>query len=431
MALAGAGAALAGRVRAIGDGAFGERLGRYPMAGRARMDGRPAIWLHAASVGELQGLRALLPPLRARFPRHAVVVSTQTGTGRALAEQLPEVDAAMYFPLDAPRIRRRALAHVQPRLFVFTETELWPGFLADCAARKIPCVLASGRISERSLRRYLWLGPLMRRALGDVYCCVQTAEDAERVQALGAAPERVVVTGSLKVEAAVDEATREQADHALGRLGGAGRFLVVGASTHDGEESALLRAFSHAHTRAPDLRLVLAPRHPERFDRVADLLDATGQAWARFSSLAEIDGPAGRRPTIILLDRIGVLRACFSRACVVFVGGTLVPIGGHNVLEPAVEGCAVVFGPHTEHVDHAAGALIAGGGAVRVTDRDGLDAVLASLVADRDGIATMGRRAAEVAAAQRGALARHLDIIASVCSARDIGEASDRRLVLP
>jgi 3-deoxy-D-manno-octulosonic-acid transferase len=303
--------------------------------------------------------------------------------------------------------------------------------LADCAARKIPCVLASGRVSERSLRRYLWVRPLMRRALGEVYCCVQTTADAERVQALGAAPERVVVTGSLKVEAPVDESAREQADHALGRLGGDGRFLVVGASTHDGEEAALLRAFAHARAGAPDLRLVLAPRHPERFEPVAAMLDATGHAWARFSSLAEGDGRLALRPAVILLDRIGVLRACFSRACAVFVGGTLVAVGGHNVLEPAVEGCAVLFGPHTEHVDHAAGALIAGGGALRVGDGDALAAALESLLSDRDEMAAMGRRAAEVAAAQRGALARHLDVIAAVCGARNAREASDRRLALP
>jgi 3-deoxy-D-manno-octulosonic-acid transferase len=431
MALAGAGAALAGRVGAVRDDAFGERLGRYSDAVWTPTPGRPVIWLHAASVGELQGLRALLPPLRARFPGHAVVVSSQTGTGRALAGRLPEVDGAMYFPLDGPRIRRRALAHVQPCLFVFTETELWPGLLADCAARRIPCVLASGRLSERSLRRYRWVRPLMRRALGDVYCCMQTAADAERVQALGAAPERVAVTGSLKVEAPVDEGAREQADRALSRLGCEGRFLVIGASTHDGEESALLTAFARARACAPDLRLLLAPRHPERFASVAAMLDATGHAWARFTSLAEGGGRTDMWPAIILLDRMGVLRACFSRACVVFVGGTLAAVGGHNVLEPAVEGCAVLFGPHTEHVEHAAGALIAGGGAVRVADRDALAAVLESLLPDRDGLAAMGRRAAEVAAAQRGALARHLDIIAAVYSARDARETSDRRLALP
>jgi 3-deoxy-D-manno-octulosonic-acid transferase len=429
MAMVAITAAGACRLRHVWHAALGERLAVYPGGLRARIGGRPVIWLHAASVGELQGLRALLPSLRVRFTQQALVVSTQTRTARSVAEGLPEVDATVYFPLDARRVRRRALAALQPELFIFTETELWPGFLGECERRRIPCVLASGRVSAGSLRRYLWIRPLMRRALAAVHCCAQSASDAERLLALGAPVSRMTVAGSLKVEAPLDDGVREHVGRTLARVGIEGRVLVVGASTHDGEESALLRGFQRARAKAPDLRLLLAPRHPERFESVAALLEGEGHAWTRFSTIADRAAAGGVArsadgamvPPIVLLDRIGVLRACFSRARLVFVGGTLVPIGGHNVLEPAVEGCPVLVGPYTEHVEPQIQALIAAGGALRVADGSSLGQTLAVLAEDPARLAAMGVEAARVAEGQRGALERHLEVIMAIMDSSRTG----------
>jgi 3-deoxy-D-manno-octulosonic-acid transferase len=324
--------------------ALAERLGRYPPGLAKGLGGRPAMWLHAASVGELQGLRAILGPLRERFPEHACVVSTLTTTGRTLAQSLPGVDAALLFPWDARWIVRRALAMVRPDLFVFTETEFWPGFLLACARRDVPCILVSGRLSADSVQRYGWARPLMRRALARVTFCMQSEDDARRLLTLGVDPERVHVSGNLKAEAQHDAGVGAEVARVLERAGVSDRVLVIGASTHRGEEAALLQAFARLSTRTGRIFLLLAPRHPERFAEVATLLDRNGVDWVRFSNLQRDGQTAARQARIILLDRMGILRSCFPLACLVFVGGTLVPVGGHNVLEPAAEGCAVVFG---------------------------------------------------------------------------------------
>jgi len=413
------GLSVSGASRLLGRSRYGlaERVGRYPREVGERLGSRRSIWLHAASVGELQGLRALLGPLNERFPRHAIVVSTLTGTGRSLAASLPGVDAAVYFPLDARWIVRRALAAIRPELFVFTETELWPGFLSECAYRDVPCVLVSGRVSARSVRRYAWVRPLMRNALARVICCVQSETDARHIISVGAMPSQVEVSGNLKAEAPVDDRARMLVTMALRRMGVTSRVLIVGASTHHGEEAALLGAFSRVMLRCPEAILVVAPRHPDRFDDVAALLETAGAAWVRFSELGDdrfVRSPGYR---VILLDSIGVLRAFFPFACLVFVGGTLVPVGGHNVLEPAAEGCAVVFGPHTDHVAEAARALLAADGARRVADGEDLARVLEMLVTNRDDAEAIGVRAAQTAAGQRGALGRHLEVILSVVNA--------------
>jgi 3-deoxy-D-manno-octulosonic-acid transferase len=391
-----------------------ERLGRYPPELAQGLGGRPAIWLHAASVGELQGLRAILGPLRDRFPGHACVVSTLTATGRTLARDLPGVDGAFLFPWDARWIVRRALAMVGPDLFLFTETEIWPGFLSMCAARNIPCVLVSGRLSADSVRWYSWARPLMRRALARVTFCMQSEDDARRLTALGVDPERVNVSGNLKVEAPLDARVGARVAAVLGRAGVSDRALVIGASTHRGEEAALLQAFARLRARAGGMFLLLAPRHPERFAEVANLLDRDGGDWARFSELERDGQTTARHARVILLDCMGILRSCFPFACLVFVGGTLAPVGGHNVLEPAAEGCAVVLGPHTEHVAEMVRLLVAAGGAHQVADAEDLGRVVAWLGADAEAARGTGARAAEVAAAQRGAVERHLRVITSI-----------------
>jgi 3-deoxy-D-manno-octulosonic-acid transferase len=401
-----------------------ERLGRYPRDLRARLGTRRTVWLHAASVGELQGLRALIGPLRERFVEHAIVVSTLTATGRALAATTAGVDVAIFFPWDAPRVVRRALETVRPDLFVFTETELWPRFLGECARRGIPCVLVSGRISARSVRRYALLRPLLRRALARVTCCMQSEEDAARIVRIGADPRRVQVAGNLKPEAPLEAAAETAVAVVLGRVGVPGRLFLIGASTHHGEEATLLRAFARVRGGHPDALLLLAPRHPERFADVAALLDAERVRWRRYSDLEGNGSGTEPAPAVVLLDSVGILRAFFPLATVVFVGGTLAPVGGHNLLEPAAHGCAIVIGPHVDHVATTARALRTAGGAAMVRDEAMLADVLAGLAADPEAAAAMGKRALAVAAAQRGALGRHLKVIAAVLSAASFARAT-------
>jgi 3-deoxy-D-manno-octulosonic-acid transferase len=394
-----------------------ERLARYGADVLDGLRGRPCIWLHAASVGEMQGMRALIGPLRERVPEAAIVVSALTRTGRAVAKSLPGVDAAVLFPLDARSVVGRALALLRPRTFLFTETELWPSMLLACAARRIPAVLVSGRMSERSVRRYAWLRSMMSRTLAGVTLCVQSEADARRLVRVGAARERTIVAGSLKAEAPRDENARRRVARVLGTLGAGERALLVGASTHRGEEEALLSAFARVAGRCSGLRLVLAPRHPERFAEVAALLQGSPLPWAGFGDLERAGRPLGEA-RVLLLDQMGVLRGCLPYARLVFVGGTLAPVGGHSLLEPAADGCAVVFGPHTGHVAGLAQTLLECGGARRVADRAALESVVETLGTDAGEAARVGALAATAARAERGALARHLEIITPYLAAR-------------
>jgi 3-deoxy-D-manno-octulosonic-acid transferase len=405
-------AALQGVRRAAGwrGEELNERLGCYGEDVLERLGRRWSIWLHAASVGELQGVRALIGPLRERFPQAAIVVSALTRTGRAAAQTLPGVDAGVFFPFDAPSVVRRALSTLRPRLFLFTETELWPSMLRECARRGVPAILVSGRLSERSMRRYVWLRSMMARTLADVTLCAQSEADARRLVTIGAAPERVSVAGNLKAEAPVDEAARRRVARVLTTLDRGNRELLVGASTHRGEEAAMLSAFDRVAERWPALRLVLAPRHPERFAEVAELLERSSRRWISFGDLERAEQPLAAE-RILLLDRMGVLRGCFPYARLVFVGGTLAPIGGHSLLEPAVEGCALIFGPHTEHVAQLAQTLLDRGGARRVTDAAALADLVETLGTDATAVARVGALAAGAVAAEQGALARHLDIV--------------------
>ncbi len=382
-----------------------ERLGRMPFA----TDGRPAIWIHGASVGEITAMAPLARTLRLEFPDHRLLVSTLTPAGRAVAaSRVPDADARVLFPLDLPWTVARAVDAVLPRLVLFTETELWPNFLAALAARGIPAVMVSGRMSARAFGRYRrWRG-LFAPALATVrWFCVQSRETAERLIALGAPPSRVVVTGSLKG----GPACAPERGLTLERLGVSGLPVVVAASTHDGEEAAILASWACLAARAPGARLILAPRRPDRFDDVARLLRDAGVAFWRRSEHAA-DGVAWPADApILLLDTLGELTGLFAGARAAFVGGTLVPRGGHNVLEPAAAGTAVVFGPSVDATRAAAERLLVGGAAFQVRDREELAAALARLVTDRALAEGMGERARALAGGDDGPLAVTLAVV--------------------
>jgi len=368
----------------------------------------PRCWIHAVSVGESAAAVPLVEGIHRRWPELGIVVSTITPTGaRIVAERLAGTAAHRYFPIDLPGPVRRALDAARPRFFIAIETELWPNFLRALARRRIPAMIANGRISDRSFRRYRWVRGLMRRVLADVSVfAMQTEEDARRIVALGAPPSRVVVTGNLKTDLLPDAGEATSAWRERLRLGADARVWIAG-STHRGEEAIVLDAFLRARTRCPDLALLLAPRHPERAGEVEELIRERGLAAARRSRL-----PAGGAPgAVVILDTVGELAALYALAEVVFVGGSLVPIGGHNVLEPAMHGKPVLVGPHMSNFREGAELLQRSGGGLVVKDGPELERELARLLEDPDLARRMGEAARHAFAGRQGAVSATLDLV--------------------
>jgi 3-deoxy-D-manno-octulosonic-acid transferase len=369
----------------------------------------PRCWIHAVSVGESAAAVPLVEGIRRRWPELGIVVSTVTPTGaRIVSERLAGIAAHRYFPLDLPGPVRRALDGARPRFFIAIETELWPNFLRALARRRVPAMIANGRISDRSFRRYRRVRWLMRNVLADVSVfAMQTDEDARRIVALGAPPERVVVTGNLKSDllpgtGADDAGWREN----LG-LGADARLWVAG-STHRGEEAVVLDVFQRARARWPALRLLLAPRHPERAGEVEALIRERGLPAARRSRPPATPVPG----TVIILDTVGELASLYGLAEVVFVGGSLVPVGGHNVLEPAMRGKPVLVGPHMSNFREGAELLQRSGGGLVVKDGAELERELARLLEDRDLARRMGEAARTAFAGRQGAVSATLDLVA-------------------
>jgi 3-deoxy-D-manno-octulosonic-acid transferase len=360
-----------------------ERLGVYAPELVERVRGRKVLWLHNASIGELKASRPLLHRLREELDEWRIVLSTTSVTGRELARELAEADAAVLLPLDLPAAVERALDAIQPSLFVFTETEIWPNLLHALRRRGVPAVLLSGRVSPRSYRRYLWVRPFLRRVLSDVTLFgMQSEAEAERIRALGAPPERVRVTGSLKLETVVEPRTL-----AIENAGP----LWIAASTHAGEEEVCARVFARLLEHCGGLRLLLAPRHLDRLPAVEEILRSKGLDFVRRTALRENRWTG--EPPVLLLDTLGELAALYAGAAAAFVGGTLARVGGHNLLEPARAGVPVIYGPHVENVAAVADALDARGGGFRVTDETGLAARLQTLLDDPELRARTGNAA--------------------------------------
>jgi 3-deoxy-D-manno-octulosonic-acid transferase len=411
-------AVLAAAVTGYAPVAVARRLARgVPLHARERLGlvrheraQRPVGWIHAVSVGEAIAAAPLVEGLRRTWPALPLVVSTVTETGaRVVRERFAGIAQHRYFPLDFPGAARRVISSIGPAFFICMETELWPNVLRVLAARRIPTMIANGRLSDRSFSRYRIVRSPLRRVLDTVTVfAMQSDEDARRVIALGALPERVVVTGNLKHEPLPDPAGAADLWRRL--LGLApGQPVWIAGSTHRGEDEAVLDAHRRTLSVQPDAVLVLAPRHPERVGDVMTLVARQGFAAVRRSEL-----PTRRRggPPVIVLDTVGELAQLYSIADVVFVGGSLMPLGGHNVLEPALRGKPVLFGPHTTNFREAATILLAGGGGEIVHDTDELAAALGRLLGDPALRAQRGAAAREAAASRHGAARATLDLVA-------------------
>lgn len=400
------------------------RLGHLPP-----LTGHP-LWIQAASVGEA-GIAALLAGALARErPGTHLLVTTTTRTGQAAARRaLPEPAAIGFFPLDFRPAVRRALDAVRPSAIVLVETELWPNLLLEASAREIPVLVVNGRLSDRAYRRSRMAASLFARALSGVSCaCVQTALDADRFVALGAPREKVHVTGNIKFAAGASARDAGSARSALGV--GPEVELWVAGSTAEGEEEAALAAFRALPPDGIRRILVLAPRRPERWDAVAARLASCGMPWRRRSAAgaqaptaAEDRHADGSAPEVVLLDTLGELASVYAAATAAFVGGTLVPLGGHNIIEPAASGVAPIFGPHVENVREVAARLVEAGAAFPVRDGEDLTRTFARLAADPGLRRRAGDKAREVVASQSGALEATLARIRPFLDARERARA--------
>ena len=393
-----------------------QRLGQIPNIDRA---GKQVIWLHCVSVGETQAAQSLVRALRAEIPDHCLVVSTTTVTGQQVARKLFANNAALvfYFPIDLAWVVRRVLRAVQPSAVLVMETELWPRLLRECRTRAIPVALLNGRISETSFRRYQVIRPFMRRMLNDLtIALMQSEKDAARIRALGLPAERIALPGNLKfdsAEAAIDERVTAEL---RGRFGFDGtRPLIVAASTHAPEERITIEALKQINSdQSSRTRLLIAPRHPERFGEVASLLEDSGLTWSRRS------GERSEHDTacdVVLLDTVGELRALYPLAQIVFVGGSIAPFGGHNMLEPAANGACVITGPHTENFAAITKALLDEGALIQLPEVSAADApgqlasVFNELISDEARRRQMGMRAREVCRQNAGATERTMKLL--------------------
>lgn len=397
-----------------------QRMGFLPDdtgGGHAKL---PVIWVHAVSLGEVVAAVPLVRELHARAAGYRIVVTTVTETGREAVEQrLAGVAEHRYAPLDFPWVVAKVIGHLKPALFLFVETELWPNLLRVLSRRRVPALLVNGRLSSSSFRGYRMIRPLISQALQSVtYCLMQSDRDASRIQALGAPAERVLRTGNIKFDQPLPVLTSDATLFKDAMLAGDEELIVAG-STHPGEEEAIISCYKRLQQDFPSLVLLLAPRHIERASQVESTIRAHGLPAVRRSALGADPkgGPAsaGRDlPRVVLLDTRGELAAVYRHAVLAFVGGTLVPIGGHNLLEPALWGIPVFFGPHTDHCFEVAELLLGAGGARRVKNDQELAAEMAALLSDRPVLERVGAAARAVVMENRGALEQTLATIGQV-----------------
>ena len=380
---------------------LGERYGFYTLPPAA-----PLIWLHAVSVGETRAAEPLIKALLDAYPEHALLLTHMTPTGRATGGELiakyGQRLLQAYLPYDLPGACARFFAHFQPELGLLMETELWPNLITTAARRSVPLALVNARLSARSQRGYARLAPLIRPALAALTAvAAQTVADAERLRAIGA--QRVSVLGNIKFD--VTPAPEKIQLGRDWRRALAGRPVWLAASTREGEEALILDAF--AALDRPDLLLLFVPRHPQRFDEVAALLDARRLPYCRRSTAAF---PTAQT-RVWLGDSMGEMPAYFAVADLALIGGTLLPFGGQNLIEAAACGCPVLVGPHTYNFAQATEDALACGAARRIIDAQGAGIAVHELLNDGPALAAMRTAAAQFSQAHRGATARTLALI--------------------
>jgi 3-deoxy-D-manno-octulosonic-acid transferase len=395
---------------------LGERFGSVPP--RIRAESKSSIWIHAVSVGEVLAVSELVRQLRSQYPEHRVVVSTTTDTGQKLAASRFGAKDVFYFPFDLAFCVKPYFEALQPELVVVAETEFWPNFLRTARQRGVRVAVVNARISDRSLPGYRRWRPLLIRVLRNVdLFLAQTPEDARRLIEIGADQNRVRVGGNLKFDISPPPAPPIVAQLRSALAASSACPVLVCGSTVDGEEPLLIDAFKVVLSRHPAAVMLLAPRHPERFPQVADQLQQSGLT---FSKRSDWNGEslAGR---ILLIDSIGELASLYALADIAFVGGSLVPRGGHSILEPAQYGVATLVGPHTGNFRDIV-ELFRSQDAVRIVSPADLSRAITDLLANDNQRLALGRRALETLQSQRGATQFTMDQLRSLLK-RDVSEA--------
>lgn len=403
---------------------FRERLGSLSPI---KSNGQPVIWIHCVSVGETQAARPLVRGLRERYPDHLIAISTITLTGQNLARETFKTDATkvFYFPVDWRWVVRRTLKAISPDAVLIMETELWPAFLRECKAQRIPVAVVNGRLSEQSFRRYRLIRPFMRRVLSPLSLAImQTEADADRLRGLGMDAVKTLVSGNLKFEAGTMPANDLLTTEFRERFKFSESLLILAASTHASEEVIILNSFSQVVSSSKSRteskpRLMIAPRHPERFTEVADLLKTSGLRWVRRTWPADAsDGEA----EVVLLDSIGELNSIYPLATIVFVGGSIANRGGHNILEPAALGASVITGPHTYNFQSIVETFVEAGAIVQLRTMSDSAAmvelanVISELLADPARRRELGKLAQSLVNDNHGATARTLEALNSILS---------------
>jgi 3-deoxy-D-manno-octulosonic-acid transferase len=398
----------------------GRATGKYLRTWRARMGGLPpqaaspggpAVWIHAVSVGEVLAARPLVAALAERLPSHRLFVSTTTMTGNAVAgRSVRGATGLFYAPFDFPGPVRRALRTLDPVLLVLVETEIWPNLIHEARRRGSRVAMVNGRISPRSFSRYRRIRGFLSRVLGEVdLFLMQGQAHGERIRDLGAPAGRISVTGNLKFDAAEAPHVVEELQLRLGRKARGGRPLVVAGSTSAGEDEMILAAFSRVRETVAEAALVIAPRHPERFDAVLVLAQSAGFSCEKRSALR---AEAWAGVDVVVLDTLGELAQVYALADVAFVGGSLVPTGGHNVLEPAVAGKAILVGPHMENFQEIADQFRTEEALVVVASVEDLAREVTDLLVDTERRKRLGDKARSLVERNRGAVKRTVDALA-------------------
>lgn len=369
-----------------------ERLGFYSAERLAPLRGRRTIWIHAVSVGETRAAIPLVKALRQAYPEAALLISNVTETGHAVASKIPELDLCLFFPFDLSWVVKRVLDKIRPELVLLVETEIWPNFVRYAHRRQIPIAMVNGRISDRSFPRYRKFRPLLKNILEliDLYC-MQTELDGWRTRVLGAPDERVKVTGNMKfdLQGAPPSAAEVEA-HKRELFLPTGELVLVAGSTHAGEEQTLVELFLGLREKIPGLRLVVVPRHPERCPEVAELLKGSGLVAVLRSQLG--DHPETLAPDEVLVgDTLGEMLLFYAVADLIFVGGSLVPIGGHNILEALQVQRPVVFGAHMENFKQISQLVLDAGGGRCVSDAAELKLAIEELLGDEESRQVMAR----------------------------------------
>jgi 3-deoxy-D-manno-octulosonic-acid transferase len=399
--------------------ALAERFGFIPKEVIKKIAGRKVIWLHAVSVGESIAARPLLKALRNRYPDHAIAVSNTTETGRSVVSGFPEADICIYFPFDFLPAVCRTIKLISPELIIIMETEIWPNFTREARKRGIPLILANGRISDGSFSGYQRFSWFFRHSLEHFSrLCMQTETDHERIVAVGAPPDRVMTIGNLKYDIPFRQIDDEGRNKLRRQYSIPDRMIVLAAgSTHAGEEQCLIDTYRELLTTVTDLFLVLVPRHPERTEEVAGLLKLSGLQFRRLTSLSA----AGQfKPgEVLLVDTIGEMMSIYALSDVAFVGGSLVPTGGHNLLEPASLGIPSVFGPHMANFREIAALVLQYGAGIQAETAERLTDSFRALITSAELRQVLGQNGLKLMRDNGGATERHMEVIARFLSATD------------